>query len=158
MVDIYNRWTPDYPGQTPQQDPAYMTAVRRGMFPTINTAFQAAPAAASMSAPAQPQAVTPPTIHADMIQITDESEVDKFPVAAGAPRAFITRDETKIIFKTASPNGEPLPLDIYIKQPPAPPKPAFDPAAYVRRDEIQDMVDAAIKARIDAQTKKEAQA
>lgn len=154
MVDIYNRWIPDYPGQTPQSDMAYMSAVRRGMPPTINTNVQPQMPTAAVSGAVAPQAVTPPTIHADLIQIGDESEVSNWPASVGAPRGFILRDETKIIFKAVGPDGAELPLDVYVKQPPKPVKATFDPDMYVRRDEVREMVDAAILDRITAQEKK----
>lgn len=146
MVDMYNRWVPDYPGQTPQADRAYMTAVQRGIFPTINTPPPAYAPAPMAGAPApQPQPVSPPTIHADLIQITDISEVDKYTAHVGAPLGFITQSEDKIIFKTAGPDG-PVPLTVYIKQPSQPEKQAFNPVDYVRKDEIKGLVNEAILA------------
>lgn len=94
---------------------------------------------------AAPQAMTPPTIHAEIIQIDGEADVNRWPVNAGASQMFITKAEDKIIIKTMGPNG-PLPLDVFEKRPPAPPEPTFDPSAYVRRDEIDGLVAAAVAA------------
>lgn len=152
MVDYYNRWFADYPGQRPQDDPAYMRLARSGVAPTINSL----PGSAQAPPPtAQPQPVSPPTIHADLIQIASEAEVENWPASAGAPLAFITKDESKIIFKTVGPDGV-KPLDIYVKQPPRPPKPEFDPAAYVRRDELNTLIEAALISRVERAQKKEA--
>ena len=142
MVDAYNRWVPDYPGQTPQADAAYMNAVRRGVFPTINTMQQwAAPAYAPT-----PQPVTPPTIHADLVQIGDMSETDAYQARAGAPLGFITRDENKIVFKTVGKDGAQM-LDVYVRQPPEPAKPAFDPSDFVHKADFERMVEEVIMNR-----------
>jgi hypothetical protein len=93
--------------------------------------------------------MTPPTIRAEIIQVDDdgwENYVDRFPVAGGASQMFMTRSEGKIIIKSAGQTGT-LPLTIYDKRPPAPPAPVFDPAEYVRRDELETLVAAAITAQ-----------
>ena len=90
--------------------------------------------------------MTPPTIRAEIIQIEDEAAVDRFPLAAGASQMFMTRAEDKIIIKTMGQDG-PMPLVIYEKRPPAPPAPKFDPSEYVRRDEVETLVSAALAAQ-----------
>lgn len=96
-----------------------------------------------------PQMMTPPTIRAEIIQIDDEAAVDRFPLGPGASQMFITRAEDKIIIKTMGQSG-PLPLDVYEKRPPEPPAPVFDPGEYVRKDEIEALVSAAIAAQVSA--------
>jgi hypothetical protein len=100
------------------------------------------------------QMMTPPTIRAEIIQIEDEAAVDRFPLAAGASKMFMTRAEDKIIIKTMGQDGS-LPLVIYDKRPPAPPAPKFDPAEYVRRDEadklIMERVETLVSAALTAQ-------
>lgn len=90
--------------------------------------------------------MTPPTIRAEIIQIEDEAAVDRFPLAAGASQMFMTKAEDKIIIKTMGQDGA-LPLVIYDKRPPAPPAPKFDPSEYVRRDEVETLVSAALAAQ-----------
>lgn len=106
-----------------------------------------------MSQANQPSPVmTPPTIRAEIIQIEDEAAVDRFPVAGGASQMFMTRAEDKIIIKTMGQDG-PLPLIVYEKRPPAPPAPKFDPSEYVRRDEVETLVSAALAAQQAARHK-----
>lgn len=92
------------------------------------------------------QMMTPPTIRAEIIQIEDEAAADRFPLAGGASQMFMTRAEDKIIIKTMGQDG-PMPLVIYEKRPPAPPAPKFDPSEYVRRDEVETLVSAALAAQ-----------
>lgn len=82
------------------------------------------------------QNLTPPTIHADIIQIDDESAVERYPLAAGVSQMFITKAEDKIIIKTMGQSGA-LPLKVFDERPPEPPKPEFDPCLYVTRDELE---------------------
>lgn len=161
MVDNFNRWTADYPGQRPQDDPNYMRLARQGIYPTINTSIpqptpMAAPQTVTPPMPmAVPQTVTPPMIHADMIQIDDEKVVDKWEVANGTTMMFITRSEDKIIAKAVDQSGN-VSKTVYQRKPPEPAAPKFDPADYVRIDEIESYVDKAILARLAKQKEQEA--
>ena len=97
---------------------------------------------------AQPM-MTPPTIRAEIIQLADdtwENTVDRFPLGPGASQMFITKSEDKVIIKTMGQDG-PLPLIIYDKRPPEPPAPKFDPAQFVRKDELDMLVSAALAAQ-----------
>lgn len=115
--------------------------------------FQQPVPGTQMSQANQPSPVmTPPTIRAEIIQIEDEAAVDRFPVAGGASQMFMTRAEDKIIIKTMGQDG-PLPLVVYEKRPPAPPAPKFDPSEYVRRDEVETLVSAALAAQQAARHK-----
>lgn len=115
--------------------------------------FQQPVPGTQMSQANQPSPVmTPPTIRAEIIQIEDEAAVDRFPVAGGASQMFMTRAEDKIIIKTMGQDG-PLPLVVYEKLPPAPPAPKFDPSEYVRRDEVETLVSAALAAQQAARHK-----
>lgn len=55
---------------------------------------------------ANQQMMTPPTIHAEIIQVDDEAAVDRFPMAAGATQMFGTKDERFFFIKQMFPNGQ----------------------------------------------------
>ena len=97
------------------------------------------------SAQQQPaQMLTPPTIRAEIVQVEDEKAASNFPVGAGASQMMIARDESAIFIKSAMANGQTT-LDVYEKRAPEPPAPPFDPGEYVRKDEIEALVNAAIQ-------------
>ena len=99
------------------------------------------------SAQQQPaQMMTPPTIRAEIVQVEDEKAASNFPVGAGASQMMIARDESAIFIKTAMANGQTT-LDVFEKRPPAPPAPTFDPEQYVRKDELEILVSAAMAAQ-----------
>lgn len=77
-----------------------------------------------------PQMMTPPTIHAEIIQVDGEQAANAYPVAVGASQMMISRDETEIYIKTAFANSQPT-LDVYVKRPPAPPEPQINTADFV---------------------------
>ena len=93
----------------------------------------------------QMQMMTPPTIHADIVQVDGEEAASAYPVGAGSSQMMIAKDDSAIYVKTASANGQ-ASLDVFVKRPPAPKEPAFDPSVYVRKDEIESIVRKAIEA------------
>lgn len=92
------------------------------------------------------QMMTPPTIRAEIVQVEDEKAASNFPVGAGASQMMIARDESAIFIKSAMANGQTT-LDVFEKRPPAPPAPTFDPEQYVRKDELEMLVSAALAAQ-----------
>ena len=80
-----------------------------------------------------PQMMTPPTIHAEIVQIADRNEALNFPVGAGQAQMMITRDDSKIFVKSAYANGQSS-LAEYVKKAPEPQKP---PADYITREEFE---------------------
>ena len=139
MVDQFGRWYPDYPGQQPYQDPQYVRAVGQpvpGHQPgqTQNAAQGAA------------QDMTP-TISMQMKQVDSLDAINRLPLAAGTTGAYMTKDEKNIVFRTMYANGEHSDR-IYDERPPAPPAPKFDPAEYVRKDEMEQLVKDALAAYI----------
>jgi hypothetical protein len=105
----------------------------------------------------QQQTMTPPTIHADIIQIGTLDEMDQYSVAPGASQMFMTRDEQIIAVRSMFANNQHSD-DIYDKRPPAPPAPTLNPAEYVRKDELQAMLSELLQARttpVKTTTKKE---
>lgn len=85
----------------------------------------------------QPQQMTMPTIHADIIQVSGPEDVDRYSVGAGNSQMFITRDETTIFVKSGTANG--FTLDVYDKRPPAQ---VPDPQTYVTRAELEAILGA----------------
>lgn len=96
------------------------------------------PYAQQQTAQQQPQAMTPPTIHADIIQVESEAEADRYPMAANQPpQMFMLRDESAIYIKTMLANNQ-HDLKVYPLRPPAPPTPPVDMTAYITRKEFNE--------------------
>lgn len=93
----------------------------------------------NMQTNAQPmqQPLTLPTIHADIVQVDGEQAAANYPVGAGSSQMMIAKDDSAIFVKTAAANGQTV-LDVFIKRPPAPPKPEFDPGKYVTWDKLEE--------------------
>lgn len=146
MVDQYGRWYPDYMGQQPFQDPAYMRAIGQ------QVQNQQVQPGTQMSS-ANQQDMTP-TIRTEIKQVDSIEAISRTPPAPGTTGAYMTKDEQTIIFRTMYANGE-YKDRIYDQRPPAPPAPKFDPALYVRKDEIPSLVDEALAVRIAAAQQKQ---
>ena len=121
MVDRLGNWYPDFPGQQPLQDQAFVRAFGIGQ--------------QAQGQPMQNQALTPPTIHADIVQVDGPEGIERYPLAAGATQMFMTKDEQLILIRTQLQNGQHTD-EIYDRRPPAPPAAPINPAEYVRRDEL----------------------
>ena len=146
MVDNYGRWYPDYMGQQPFQDPAYMRAIGQ------QVQNQQVQPGTQMSS-ANQQDMTP-TIRTEIKQVDSIDAISRTPPAPGTTGAYMTKDEQTIIFRSMYANGE-YKDRIYDQRPPAPPAPKFDPALYVRKDEIPSLVDEALAVRIAAAQQKQ---
>ena len=107
--------------------------------------YQQPMAGTQMPQPAQ-QMFTPPTIRAEIVQVDGEEAAKAYPVGAGATQMLMAKDDSAIYIKTSLPNGQSN-LVIYEKRPPAPPSPVFDPSLYVRRDEVETLISAALAAQ-----------
>ena len=83
------------------------------------------------------QSLTPPTIHADIVQVDGEQAAVNFPVGAGSSQMMIAKDDSAIFIKSATPNGQTT-LDVFIKRPPAPPKQEPDLSNYVTWDKLKE--------------------
>ena len=81
----------------------------------------------------QQQMMTPPTIHAEIVQVTDRQEALNFPVGAGQAQMMIARDDSAIFVKTAFANGQSSLVE-YVRKAPEPEVP---PADYVTREEFE---------------------
>ena len=103
------------------------------------------PYAQQQPAQHQPQAMTPPTIHADIIQVESEAEADRYPMAANQPpQMFMLRDESAIYIKTMLANNQ-HDLKVYPMRPPAPPTPPVDMTAYITRKEFNERLAALLQ-------------
>lgn len=140
MVDQFGRWFPDYPGQQPYMDPQF--ARIHGQQST--QAVQQSPA------PQQPAAaaMTPPTIHAEIVQVDGEAAAAQYPVGAGMSQMMIARDESAIFVKTATASG--YTLDVFEKRPPAPQPAPFNPDEYIRVSALPGIVAAEVQAALSA--------
>lgn len=93
MVDINGRWYPDYPGQLPQQDPAYLRSMRGQM------QFQQA------QQQAQSQQMQPPAIQQSwFVRVQSEQEARAYPVAPGNSITFKDERQPYCYVKTMSYN------------------------------------------------------
>lgn len=143
MIDQYGRWYPDYPGQQPYQDPAYMRAIGQpvqGQHPGMQPGAQ-------MSSANQPAQDLTPTIRTDIKQVESIEAISKCQPAPGTTGVYMTKDDKIIVFRTMYANGE-YTDKIYDERPPAPPAPKFNPAEYVRRDEAEKFIKETIAAYI----------
>lgn len=147
MVDQFGGWRADYPGQSPWMDPQFLRIY--GQQQTVQAQQQ--PAAQQQQQAAQ-TTMTRPTIHAEIIQVSNgelgEQEVERYPLGAGQSQMFITQDESIIFVKEATPNG--YITDVYPKRPPAPQPPPFNPAEYVRTADLPAFVAAEVQAALAA--------
>ncbi len=147
MIDSYGRWYPDYPGQQPFQDPAYMR--------TVGQPVQGHQAGTQMSQANQPvQQDMTPTIRTDIKQVDSIEAISRVPPAPGTTGAYMTKDDKIIVFRTMYANGE-YTDKIYDERPPAPPAPKFGPAEFVRHDELNQCVKDALAAYIAAAKKED---
>ena len=141
MVDQFGNWRPDFPGQQPYMDPQF--ARFYGQQPA-QTARQVEPQQQTVAA----AAMTPPTIHAEIVQVEGEAAAAQYPVGAGMSQMMIARDESAIFVKTATASG--YTLDVFEKRPPAPQPAPFNPAEYVRLDALPGLVTAEVQAALSA--------
>lgn len=91
----------------------------------------------------QMQAMTPPTIHAEIVQVENEDAAAAYPVGNGLSQMMMARDDSAIYIKSATAAG--ASLEVYVRRPPAPPAPKFEPGDYVRKDELESLIAAAIE-------------
>lgn len=82
---------------------------------------------------AQQQMMTPPTIHAEIVQVSNKSEAMNFPVGAGQAQMMMAKDDSAIFIKTAFANGQSNIVE-YVREAPDPETPSAD---YVTREEFE---------------------
>lgn len=90
--------------------------------------------------------MSPPTIHAEIIQVDNEQMAENHPLSAGASQMMIAKDDSAIFVKTMYANGQ-YNLDVYTKRPSVSKKTEIDPSLYVTRQEFEDRITALMKNR-----------
>ena len=130
MIDQYGGWIPDYPGQQPYNDPAYMRA---------------------RTMPQQGQQQQQATRMVEAVQVPNEKAVLEFPVGAGATKIFLAADDSFLAVKSVTVAGQVM-IDMYDRRPPAPPAPEINPSDYVRKDEIGQLIEETIKKYKEAES------
>lgn len=93
--------------------------------------------------------------YVEVVPINTEDEGINCPMAAGTSGVFFARDDSFIVVKTVGVNGQ-TSVSVYDKRPPAPAEPPVDLSAYVRRDEIGELVAAAVAAQSGGKKSKKA--
>lgn len=78
---------------------------------------------------------TPPTIHADIIQVENQTEAGNYPVAAGCTQMMMSKDDKQIYIKTAYSNA-PYQLIVYNRAEPVE-ETKVDMNNFVTRDEFE---------------------
>ena len=97
--------------------------------------------AASQQYAANQQAITPPTIHAEIVQVDNEQAAENYPLAVGASQMMIAKDDSAIYVKTMFANGQ-YNLDVFVKRPPRQKQPEIDASLYVTREEFEKRLQA----------------
>ena len=87
----------------------------------------------------QPQMMTPPTIHAEIVQVDGKAAVDAYPLAGGASQMMMARDESFIAIKSMLPSGQ-ANVVYFDRRPAEPEKPPLDLSVYVRKDELPELL------------------
>lgn len=90
------------------------------------------------------QGLTPPTIHAEIIQVDNEQVADNHPMQAGTSQMMIAKDDSAIFVKTMYANGQ-YNMDVYLKRPQKPRKPEIDMTQYVTREEMENRLKTILK-------------
>ena len=107
----------------------------------------------TMQQPAQQ--LTPPTIHAEIIQVDDEIAATNYPVGAGQSQMLMAKDDSAIFIKSASANGQ-TSMTVYTRRASQPPKPEINPADYITRDEFEQRIQAIMPAPAQSAPKRAA--
>ena len=79
--------------------------------------------------------MSPPIVHADIIPVNSEEEVNNWAVGNGQTLVFMLRDESRIMFKTGSANGNRI--EYYDRRAP---QPATECSEYVTKEELRAMI------------------
>ena len=133
MIDPYGRWIPDFPGQQPYQDPAYMRMANQQQHQQQQPAHMQ-------------QSAQPPIQNGGFISVRSIEEVEAWPIAPGNSITFhISTNPPLIAEKTRGfsqlENAVTKYYDLHERQinqtPLAQPAPAFNPADFVTKADLQ---------------------
>ena len=91
------------------------------------------------------QQMTPPTIHAEIVQVDSEQAAENYPLAVGASQMMIAKDDSAIFVKSMYANGQ-YNFEVFAKRPKAPRRPEIDPDIYITRDEFESRLQAILEA------------
>lgn len=69
---------------------------------------------AQMAVANQQQMMTPPTIHAEIVQVGSKEEGKNFPVGVGSSQMMMMKDDSAIFIKTVLANNQSV-FDVYVK-------------------------------------------
>ena len=92
------------------------------------------------------QPMAQPSRAVEVYQVESEQAVTLFPVGNGSTQMLLDRNDAFIAVKSVALDGT-VNVTYYDKRPPAPVAAPFNPAEYVRRDEIAEIVAAAINGK-----------
>lgn len=82
------------------------------------------------------QMMSPPTIHAEIVQVSDRNEASNFPVGTGQTQMMIAKDDSSIFIKTVYANGQSTLIE-YIKKPIEPERQTSD---FITREEFENRI------------------
>lgn len=88
-----------------------------------------------MAQQSQMPQMTPPTIRAEIVQIDDDSVAANYPVNVGASIMLMTKDDSTIFIKSATPNG--ITIAAYDRRPPSPAPKQINPEDVVTWDALE---------------------
>lgn len=128
MVNQYGQFIPDFPGQQPYQDPAYMRYISQQQ--QHQNTYQNQQYQQPVQQQSQQSRMT------EVFAAANEKYVLEFPVAAGTTALFVATDDSFTAIKEASVTGQ-ITVQFYDKRPPAPPEKPVDLTAFVTREEFE---------------------
>lgn len=128
MVNQYGQFIPDFPGQQPFQDPAYMRYISQQQHQYQGQQYQQQNAQQAQQQPASRMT--------EVFAAANEKYVLEFPVAAGTTALFVATDDSFTAIKEASVTGQ-VTVQFYDKRPPAPPEKPVDLTLFVTREELE---------------------
>lgn len=82
------------------------------------------------------QMMTPPTIHAEIVQVSGRDEAVNFSVNVGQPQMMMAKDDSAIYVKSAYANGQSSFVEYIRKEP----EPQSASPEYITREEFEDRI------------------
>lgn len=88
----------------------------------------------------------PNTRMVEVMPVDSVESAREYPVPIGATLLMVAKDDSFLAIKINGVNGQSS-FEVYDKRPKAPEAPAFDPAVYVTKDELESRLSAILKAQ-----------